>query len=81
MKIIELSISGIFQIPRKNIFLNCTLKFCVWIQEILNAKMYSFEISKYKISAFIQQKFNILSRSETMTLLMRHPVYIKVMTF
>ena len=36
--------------------------------------MYSFEVSKSKISASEPQKMMVLCRFETMTLLMRHPV-------
>ena len=38
--------------------------------------MYSFEVSKSKISASEPQKMMVLCRFETMTLLMRHPVLV-----
>ena len=37
--------------------------------------MYSFEVSKSTISASEPQKMMVLWRFETMTLLMRHPVF------
>ena len=73
-KSLYFSISGIFHIFKQLFFKILYQKLSLQSFKNLKAKMYSYEVSKSKISASEPQKMMVLCRFETMTLLMRHPV-------